>query len=194
MKKNEPFPSKRPGALYLAEATYLPVTLEDKRVLRFITEMQKAWSNGGAWIRCLEATTLLDDEFPGIQRNVIEFFKSPSLRACIPELKIPDNPSLPETTTVMGRHQFEGTLTDILLDGGAYGKFQGSYEEARHITKECIDALCNLLWDSPIQVGAVCSISGGWTPAFYGVAWDETSVLRSKDGRKWIVMWMTDTD
>ena len=40
----------------------------------------------------------------------------------------------------MGRHQFEGTLTDLLLGGGAYGKFQGSTDEARQITRECVDS------------------------------------------------------
>ena len=184
---------KLPGELYFHEGVYSPVTLDDRRIIRFITEMKAAWSNGGAWIHCIEATTRLVHESLEYQDNLLEFFKSPSLRTRIPELKIPDNPSFTEKPIYMGRCQFEGKLTDILLGGGAYDKFHGSHDEARQITRECVDALGDFLWNSTIGFGAV-SMSGGWTPAFYGVAWDETFVLPSKDGRKWVIMWMTDTD
>ena len=193
MRKNEIF-SKQAGAMFVTEATYLPVKFDDTRINRFVTEMQKAWVNGGAWIRCIESTTWLEDRFPGIQKNIIEFFDAPSVRACFPELKIPENPAFPVDSIIMRRHQFEGLLTDILFDGGAYRKFEGSYKEGRQIVRDFVDALAGILWESPVNIGSVFFIPGYWTPAFYGVAWDATFVLRSKDGRRWMVIWMTDTD
>ncbi len=183
---------KGPGELYLSEGIYSPVTIDDARISRFINEMQKAWTNGGAWIRCVEATTRVVSESLEYQDHWPEFFKSPSLRALLPELKIPDEVSFPKGIANMGRHQFEGTLTDLLLGGGAYGKFQGSTDEARQITRECVDAL-NAFLQRPNDWGAI-SIHGGWTPAFWNVAWDATFILGSGENRKWILMWMTDTD
>lgn len=184
---------KLSGELYFHEGIYLPIALDDHRIIRFITEIQKVWSNGGACIRCVEATTPLVYESLEYSDHLLEFFKSPSLRNCISELKIPDDVLFPQEPINIGRHQFEGKLTDILFGGGAYGKFRGDSDEARRITRECVDALGHFLWNSSTGFGAI-SISGGWTPAFYGVAWDETFILHSSDRRKWVLMWMTDTD
>jgi hypothetical protein len=180
--------------MFLKEATYLPVQIDDIRINRFVTEMQRIWVNGGAWIRCVEATTSLEDRFPGIQKNVAEFFNAPSVRNCFPELKIPESPEFPTESVIVRRHQFEGILTDILLEGGAYRKFEGNYKEGRQIVQDCVDALAGLLWDSPVDIGSAFFIPRDWTPAFFGVCWDATFVLRSKGGRRWVVMWMTDTD
>ncbi len=180
------------GELYLSEGIYSLVPIGDTRISRFINEMQKAWSNGGAWIYCVEASTPVVNESMEYQDYWIEFFKSPSLRALLPELKIPDQVSFPKGITSLGRHQFEGMLTDILLGGGAYDKFQGSTDEARQITRECVDAL-NAFLQRPNDSG-VLSINGGWTPAFWNVAWDATFILELREKRKWILMWMTDTD
>jgi hypothetical protein len=126
--------------LYLAEGIYTQVTIDDARIFRFTNEMQKAWVNGGAWVHCFESTTPVVPESLEYQDYWIEFFKSPSLKTLLPELKIPDTVSLPQEMIHMGRHQFEGSLTDLLLGGGAYDKFTGSSDEARQITRDCVDA------------------------------------------------------
>ena len=87
---------KETGQLYLSEGIYSPVTIDDVRISRFINEMQKAWVNGGAWVRCVEATTPVVQESLEYQNYWPEFFKSPSLRALLPELKIPDEACFPK--------------------------------------------------------------------------------------------------
>jgi hypothetical protein len=186
---------KGPGELYLSEGIYSPVTLDDNRILRFVAEIQKTWVNGGCWVRCVESTEQMIQQSFGNENYWKEFFKSTSLRACLPELKIPDEVKFPDGIAYMRRYQFEGVLTDILLAGGAYEKFQGTPDEARQIAKDCVEALDDNL-GKPENGFGITSIGGYWTPAFHDVAWDEAFVLSATSSkmRRWIFLWMTDTD
>jgi hypothetical protein len=134
----------------------------------------------------------LNGEFTGLPHILRCFLESPTVRAAIPELEIPEQPKIPPHACVLGAFEWEGTLTQLLLADGAYVRSSLQEEEARKLSLEFVDVVSGGDRDRMI----VFRWSGPWTEWFYDVAWDRTSVvLNSGQGEEgWWVLCVTDTD
>lgn len=175
--------------------SYHRTQVHSPKIERFLDAIRKTHVNGGIIVACFEPDdpAKFDDsahrDLHGMNHYFSTFLTRPSVRAGVPELQIPVPLAPPPTFTYKGAFELEGLLTQILLCGGAYKKFDGAVEEARQISHDFVEELVEGRW---LQV-MVASV-GPLTAWFYDVAWDAFLAIYDQQGRRFWLICITDTD
>ena len=178
------------------EIAYHSVPFTDSRLDRYFTEIRSLYANGGAYSECVEAddTVLFDDALrndrQGMRYRLASFLGQPSVGISLHALGIPKQIPATLDFRCIGRYQLEGVLVERLLNGGLYHRYNDTTEVARALSRDCADAVC----DKPFEAWDCYEIIGAWADAFFDVGCDSTFVLCSGSQRRWLVLWMTDTD
>jgi hypothetical protein len=90
-----------------------------------------------------------------------------------------------------GDCQFEGLLADILLGGGAYGRWKRSVAEAKALAADFVSAIRSL---APERPWSPFHVRGPWCCYFYDIAWDHTLLVQFPYDARWFIFCATDTD
>jgi hypothetical protein len=164
------------------------------KIDRFIDAIRKSFVNGGIIIAGFEPDNREDFDVAArlnlvtTNKQLSTFLTRPSVRAGVPELQLPESLDPLPINHFMGRYGLEGLLIDILLDGGAYKKFDGVSEEARRIGREYVD---ELVGDNVRDVLAVrVELLTKW---FYDVAWDHFLMIYDQQERRFWLICITET-
>ena len=178
------------------EITYHSVTFADSRLDRYLTEIRSLYVNGGAYVECVEAddAVLFDEalrnDLQGMRYRLASFLGQPSVGISIHALGIPKQVPATLDFRCIGRYQLEGALVETVLNGGLYHNYTGTAEVARALARDCADAICV----EPFKAWDCYQIIGAWADAFFNIGWDSTFILCSGSQRRWLLLWMTDTD
>lgn len=174
---------------------YDVVAVEDARLSAVVQAVQATHVNGRALLRVFRPTdaaafdVAAQTDLQGVDHWLRCFLESPSVRAAVPELRMPDAlPQLPKHTWY-GGFEFEGAITHLLLSGGAYERPAFGEDVARRMSRDFVDAL-----SGDRQHTSVWRIDESWTDWFYDVAWDRTFVVQQLQARRWGLLCVTDTD
>jgi len=178
------------------DVSYHIVDVKTPKIDRLLSTLRESFVNGGAICACFEAddTAAFRDALFNDTRNASRlydaFLRSPSIAQALPELEI--EPSLsprPEFqhTVALG---MEGELTHTILAGGAYDRFPGHMDEARQIRRDFMEEIVSGRW---LAHNVAISYTP-WSKWFFGIAWDSTFILCDREGHRFWLLCITDTD
>jgi len=114
----------------------------------------------------------------------------PTIRAALPELKIPSEPQVNSGFGIQDPFLFDGHLANMLHNGGAYKNPEGDGRIERLSAIEVSDAMFGLRC-SEINL---CLSYDRWTPWFLGSGWDFTAVIFDRRLRRLWILAVTDSD
>lgn len=170
------------------------INLEKPQAQALFDALQGVYSNGAVILCCFslsEFTNLKTDSlFIAPEPIISQFLKSQPVQQTVPELKIDDELILPALHP-LNSYELEGSLTQILINGGAYTQWQSSEDEARSLARNFLDLVAAGKYRS--RVSGIRFYSA-WTDWFYDVAWDSTFVIYNAATQKWWLLCTTDTD
>jgi len=178
--------------------SYVVEPREDAAVGALLAAFRGVYSNGGVLFRAFRAAdeSLFDRarrlDFRSLDRTFLTILTRPSVIEAVPELAIPARLDPEPEFRQMSAFGMEGELTALLLAGGAYGRFAGTVDDARSLTRGFMEALVGEHLGRP-DWSAGCS-STAWTPWFRDVAWDFTFLLLDPEGRRLFLLCLTDED
>ena len=170
------------------------ISLEKPQAQALFDALQGVYSNGAVILCCLKSS-----EISGLMNNsqlclhelvISQFLKSQTVQQAVPELKI-DNELILPALHPLNSYELEGSLVQILINGGAYNKWQSSEDEARSLARNFLDLVAAEKYRS--RVSGIRFYSA-WTDWFYDVAWDSTFVIFNAATQKWWLLCTTDTD
>ena len=182
--------------------TYREDLLHNENIILFKDEVKLVYANGGAAIHCFEMPQ--NDLFDYIlstpaykeQLSLTILLASKPFRENAKEFDIKNDVKIfnnfinEPVFKWMSSFVLDGFLTELLVIGGAYKRFDRKASEAKNI---CIN-FCNSLFEDRYSDVQVYYSDDYWSKWFNGVAWDSTFVIfDSKLKRVWILA-LTDTD
>src|SRR5262249_27566259 len=149
---------------------------------RYCAAVKSVYTSGAVRYAAYEATNA-DDFYSAYQFNQIGWIRSPVEYLLGSELVLeefaeesPREKRFDDLEIVQqGGCQFEGLLADTLLGGGAYGRWNGTVDEARALAIACVTGLRTLATDGP---WAPMLVAGHWCAFFHDVCWDYTFVVQ----------------
>jgi hypothetical protein len=174
-----------------------PLAVDDPRIDALLDVVRATYVNGGA---LLGAFTVRFDgphswywksqpEGPGVY-DFSAFFASQALAEALPELETGDGFRIEANWERTGPFMLDGELTAVLVQGGAYDRFQGPPQEAKRLAM----AFCEAVFDYRYTQVDVYRSSEYWSPWFEAVAWDYSwLILDDERSRVWLLC-VTDTD
>lgn len=163
-------------------------------LIRLRDVLSESHLNGGACVARFRLTAPRDVLW-GLRRNAFNefgfldrFFAHPVVTAALPEVSEPNE--LIRDFKISNTLGAFGYLLDSVINGGFYGRFEGSNEDAIGLVTEFMRAAVGMrlsrtnLWMN----------SGKWTSWFNGVSWDSTYVWFDPDDTAIVVLMITDSD
>jgi hypothetical protein len=175
-----------------AEVQYEEVKINDSRLESYLTTLRKLYANGQVLLYCFQPVDIaIFDEAQhqdrqGFEYLLASFMNNPSVVANLEDIKLRTKTvSLPKHD-ILSSFEMEGSLTHLLLRGGAYINFPHE-EEARKLSRAFMESLGH-------DHSQVFRITGAWTYWFFDIAWDTTFIVFNSVQRKWWWLCMTDTD
>ncbi|HMW02816.1 MAG TPA: hypothetical protein PKE58_21945 [Acidobacteriota bacterium] len=170
------------------------INLETPQAQALFDALQGVYGNGAVILCCLKSTeisSLMNNSWLSVPELVIsQFLKSQTVKQAVPELKVDDELMLPALHP-LNSYELEGSLTQILINGGAYTQWESSEDEARSLTRNFLNLVAAEKYRS--HVSGIRFYSA-WTDWFYDVAWDSTFVIYNAATQKWWLLCTTDTD
>jgi len=195
-------PRPEPSEVVAAQngITWAAVPVAAPALDRYLEHVAASYVNGGYLIGRWRAVDYADTAAWFVARNRAEefellrvFFDSEAVREGLSDLQIPsplgsgDGGFQQERT---GSLCLDGILADVILSGGAYGRYRGSAMDAKALAGAAVEALTqNRLEDFRVHVSLV-----PWTPWFEGATWDRTYVLTDTANAEITVFCVTDTN
>lgn len=89
-----------------------------------------------------------------------------------------------------GALTLDGILATIIVNGGAYEEFSGSWAQAKHLADEAVADVTGRRYED----FRLHQTSEAWTPWFLDVVWDHTLVLTDSRNEEVTVLCITDED
>lgn len=127
-----------------------------------------------------------------VDSDHLRIFFDEVVRKGLPELRIPR----PLTVDLGLVHQWagslclDGVLAGLIVNGGAYERYEGPASEAKALAVAAVEALTqNRFADFRVDIS-----QAAWTPWFHDIAWDHTFVLTDFANAELTVLCVTDTD
>ena len=163
---------------------------------KLLVRVRQTHNNGGAYLGAFEVgPDTVFDWFASRNRlwdeRLLDWLVvHPTIVQAFPELRIPDLPKEGNGFRMFDQFLFDGTLANILYNGGAYSHASGNGREEKELALEICDAMFGLRF-AEITCNTNCD---AWTPWFKGVAWDLTAVIFDRRCRKLWMFAVTDTD
>lgn len=201
-------PTRQDAQRMASEVSLTPVAARGEAVERTLARLREVHSNGGAFLAGVRiGESEVFDWFASRNRLLEEdilslLLRRRELRDLVPEVDVPQ--SLPDEEAqgeacLLSSHgfrmvtsfSFDGELAARLFGGGAYAhetKMTGV--AAMQLASEFSEAVFGRRYEEL----AIFSSYEAWTPWFYGIAWDWTSVVFDKRERTLWVLFITDTD
>ena len=174
---------------------YIAYEYQDERLEAVIQCVEKTHVNGGVILRCLRPTNIAEFEkansknLQGVDHQLRSFLEAKTVRLSLPELNIPYPLFELPTPLNYGSYEFEGGITQLLLQGGAYIRSSVTEDAARSLARAFIDAMIR-----DRRYASIYRIFGAWTDWFHNVAWDLTYIVKDVGGKQWWIFCVTDTD
>ena len=175
---------------------YSLAVLDDARKNEIAKAFDEIYANGSHLIVCLEAkeTEMFDRSIRTISNGgngwrLHKFLTSPCVIENLAELEIPDLTEPPEHY-VLGSYAFEGELTDTLIAGGCYNRWNDTEEKAREITRNFVEMVAENHRESLLTF----KILGNWTSWFDELGYDKTLISCNLATRKLWFICTTDYD
>lgn len=181
------------------EVRYRRSAFADERLNRYSEAIDSIYVNGYSDFAVFEATNR-DDFFSadrydhrGMRVAVESLLDDPAVRIAFSSGPTPNGHARDLNLDIVnqGGCQFEGLLADVLLHGGAYGKWKGSVEDAKAVAT---DAVLGMRAAAPDRPWAPYLVPGVWCSYFQDVAWDYTFVIQFPYDARWLIFCATDTD
>jgi hypothetical protein len=175
---------------------YEAIPNTDKRIVSVLNSFKKLYVNGGPLLRIFKPSNhlIFDDaafsDIRGSNHFLQCFLETQTVRENVADLAIPFPLDAVPKHRQLCVAEFQTTLLQTLMAGGAYERPSFSVEIALQMVQEFIDALA----DSESQYLTIWQIEGAWTDWFYDVAWDYSFVLLQLKARKCVLFCITDTD
>lgn len=170
------------------------INLEKPQAVVLFEAFQQIYSGGAVILCCFSLSEFshlkTDSLFIAPEPIISQFLKSQTIQQEVPELKIDDELILPALHP-LNSYELEGSLTQILINGGAYNKWRSSEDEARSLARNFLDLVAAEKYRSWVTGIRFYS---AWTDWFYDVAWDSTFVIYNAATQKWWLLCTTDTD
>jgi hypothetical protein len=167
---------------------------------KFIEHLRKSHDTGGAYLAAFDVGPDPVFDWYASRNRLSEdgllegFVTRPVVRDALPELRIPVSIQ-PTDACNTGFRMFDqflldGTLANVLYQGGAYHKSQGDGRTEKTVALEVCDAMFGLRYGE-----ILCNPNyDAWTPWFKGIAWDLTIVVFDRRTRCIWLLAITDTD
>ena len=176
-----------------AEVQYEEVKITDGRLESYLTTLRKLYANGQVLLYCFQPvdTEMFDeahrqDNRQGFEYLLGSFINNASVIANLDTIKLATKTDLIPKYDILSAFEMEGSLTHLLLRGGAYINFTHE-EEARKLARAFMELLGH-------DYSQVFRITGAWTDWFFDVAWDMTFIVFNPVRRNWWILCMTNTD
>jgi hypothetical protein len=175
-----------------SEVQYEEVKINDSRLESYLTALRKLYANGQVLLYCFQPVdNTIFDEAHRQDRQDFEyllgsFINNPSVVANLEDIKLTTKTVLVPKHDILSSFEMEGSLTHLLLRGGAYISFPHE-EESRKLARAFMESLGH-------DYSQVFRIPGAWTDWFFDIAWDMTFIVFNPVQRKWWALCMTDTD
>lgn len=113
----------------------------------------------------------------------------PLIRATLPDLAIPES-NVNSGLDLVNSFGLDGKLAASLHYGGAYWSREGNGRAANQLALE----VCDAMFDRRFAEISVYESYSAWTPWFFEVAWDSTTVILDRRLRRLWILVITDTD
>ncbi|MEN9621160.1 MAG: hypothetical protein RL499_1353 [Actinomycetota bacterium] len=167
---------------------------------RFLGELSRINTLGGYQFGRWRARRFPAEASWFVSRNMTTYyelfrvlFDDPLIRSDLAALQIPTDLSNFRGTLHEERHgalMLDGMWAGLLIDGGAYAKFEGSHRDAKGLAGEAVESLI----EGRYEDFRLDTSDSAWTPWFRDVAWDRTFVLTDRANAEITVLCVTDMD
>ncbi|HEX6683263.1 MAG TPA: hypothetical protein VF062_10725 [Candidatus Limnocylindrales bacterium] len=176
--------------------SYEPIPAGGPATERFLAHVHDVYRRGGAILARFRVTGGDATLHWFAARNLLceyDFFKhflgSEPVERALPQLRIPQILRfLPFRDNASGLLTLDGELAALLVEGGAYKRFEGPAAEAKRLGVACVTELTQDRYEDFL----VYTSQTNWAPWFRGGIWDATWLLVDRRDSEVTLLCVTD--